>query len=74
VHVAALWQDFKEKRGDDAVSYELYRRVFEQENIEFSHPSQDDCEICLSYNRHCKEQLSDHNADICVTITASKCH
>jgi len=74
VYVAALWRDFAEKFTDLTVSYELYRRVFEEENIAFGQPSQDDCEICQQTDRHSKQQLEDHNADNCMICISSKEH
>ena len=47
------WSDFTNKYKK--ISYELYRQVFESEKITFGEPSQDECEICLTYNLHVKE-------------------
>ena len=61
-----------EKNG--SISYERYRRVFESENIGFGKPSQDECDVCLSYNQHSSDSSTDHNAETCLICTNAKAH
>ena len=42
--------------------------VFKSENIGFSQPSQEKCEICLNYKDHIKD--SDHGSDQCAECIA----
>ena len=42
--ITAMWEDYKSKHGD--ISYIVYQRVFQSENIGFGKPSQDDCDAC----------------------------
>ena len=71
--ITSMWKDFQEKHNIP-VSYELYRQTFYSENISFSQPQQDECEICCSFNRHSKEVLPDHDAEICDICCSSKTH
>jgi len=75
VCVTEMWKDFRTKHSSQSattVSYELYRRVFEEENITFGQPSQDDCEICTAFNRH-HSDLTEHPPD-CAICAASREH
>ena len=45
-----MYSDFKEKGNE--VSYELYRQLFEKQNIGFGENRTDDCETCLKYRQH----------------------
>ena len=50
------------------VTYETHRKVFNQENIGFSQPSQDECEHCLMFKVHDSGKKNDHptgECDIC---------
>ena len=67
-----MWKDYNEHH--DKISYELYRRVFDSENISFATPSQDECDVCLSYQQHCKDVLTEHNADSCDICVNAKSH
>ena len=69
--ITAMWKDFQDMK-DVSVSYELYRQVFDSENISFSQPQQDECEICCSFNRHAKEVLPEHDAAVCDICCYSK--
>ena len=42
-----MYKNFSE---NNKICYKTYCKVFKSENIGFSRPSQDECEICLSYN------------------------
>ena len=65
-----MWRDFTNKY--QKISYELYRQVFESEKITFGEPSQDECEICLTYNLHVKES-GDHD-EACEKCLSGKDH
>jgi len=67
-----MWKDYITRHGK--ISYELYRRVFDSENISFATPSQDECEICLSYKQHSKEFLTEHDGDSCEICVYAKAH
>ena len=52
-------------RGND-VSYDFYRRMFEKENIGFGIPSSDECNECLSFEKHKTDiGMSDHESASC---------
>ena len=40
----------------------------------FATPSQDECDVCLSYQQHCKDVLNEHSADSCDTCVNAKSH
>ena len=52
--IKEMYENFSEKNENNKVSYKTYCNVFKSENIGFSRPSQDECEICLSYKDHIK--------------------
>ena len=45
-----MWRDFQVKKFD--VSCQLYFQVFQRENIGFSRPNQDECNVCAKFNAH----------------------
>ena len=70
--VPAMWRDFNE-HVEQPISYELYRRVFDEQNIAFGQPSQDDCDACITYKRHSNEKLENH-LDDCELCLQSRQH
>ena len=71
--VSAMYDNFLEK--GHSISYEFYRRVFENENIAFATYSSDECTECLNYENHKKESKnSDHDANSCETCVKSESH
>ena len=52
--VVAMWEDRKEKGLD--VSYSLYQKEFRNMSIGFSHPFQNDCNVCQTKTLH-KESM-----------------
>ena len=56
-----MWIDFADK-NPDGDGYQIYFIVFQEENIVFSRPSVDDCEICLMYEDHINGE--DMNEDV----------
>ena len=56
-----IYKNFSENKENNKICYKTYCNVFKSENIVFSRPSQDECEICLSYKDHIKD--SDHDSD-----------
>ena len=66
-----MYKNFSENKENNKICYKTYCNVFKSENIGFSRPSQDECEICLSYKDHIKD--SDHDSNQCVEcITYAK--
>ena len=53
-----MWKNFNES-ANDHVGYATYLRIFKNENIGFSRPSVDECEICLWHNDHLNEKDND---------------
>ena len=56
-----MYKNFPEKKENNKICYKAYCNVSKSENIGFSRPSQDECEICLSHKDHIKD--SDHDSD-----------
>ena len=56
------------------VSYSAYYTVFKSENIGFSRPSVDDCEVCLQFNDHKATNEENHNSDTCDICKQFKIH
>ena len=68
-----MYKNFSENKENNKICYKTYCNVFKSENIGFSRPSQDECEICLSYKDHIKD--SDHDSDQyaeCITYAKHK--
>ena len=68
-----MYKKFSENKENSKICYKTYCNVFNSENIGFSRPSQDKCEICLSYKDHIKD--SDHDSDQyaeCITYAKHK--
>lgn len=61
-----MWKDYKD-RGNPCVSYETYRKIFDEEGITFGQPSTDDCDVCTVYEVHVKDkgECADENCSIC---------
>lgn len=72
--ITAMWEDYKSKHGD--ISYIVYQRVFQSENISFGKPSQDDCDVCEKYKTHCKAMNPDeaHDVDVCERCKVGRDH
>ena len=68
-----MWNDYIEKH--EKFSYYTYRNVFSQENIGFGHPSQDDCDVCATFDAH-KSTISDneHDESSCSECATGKAH
>ena len=64
-----MYKNFSE---NNKICYKTYCNVFKSENIGFSRPSLDECEICLSYKDHIKD--FDHNFDQCAECIAYAKH
>ena len=59
-----MYTDFKDKGNN--ISYELYRKPFEKQNIGFGENRTDDCEICLKYRQHKNDNKeNEHLAENC---------
>jgi hypothetical protein len=69
---SGMWSDFQS--GGTKVSYEMYRRIFDNEHITIGQPPQDECETCLSYKFHTSEQCSDSHDETCVICISAKDH
>ena len=54
--------------------YGVLYNVFKRENNDFSRPSVDDCEVCLRFNDHVKENSENHNSDNCEVCIGFKKH
>ena len=67
-----IYKNFSEKKENNKICYKTYCNVFKSEKIGFSRPSQDECEICLSYKNHIKD--SDHDSDQCAEFTVYAKH
>ena len=63
-----MYKNFSENKENNKNCYKTYCNVFESENIGFSRPSQDKCEICLSYKNNIKD--FDHDSDQCAECIA----
>ena len=63
-----MYKNFSENKENNKICYKTYCNVFKSENIGFSRPSQDECEICLSYKDHIKD--SDHDSNQCAECIA----
>ena len=67
-----MYDDFI-SRGNE-VSYQLYRRLFDSQNIAFGIPSSDECNQCLSYQKHEKDidssQHDSTNCELCCQFQA----
>ena len=50
--IKEMYKNFSENKENNKICYKTYCNVFKSENIGFSRPSQDECEICLSYKDH----------------------
>ena len=70
--ITAMWEDYKSKHGD--ISYIVYQRVFQSENIGFGKPSQDDCDVCAKYKAHCKDPDEAHDVDACEQCKVGRDH
>ena len=68
-----MYDDFID--NGNQVSYELYRKLFDQQNIGFGATSTDECEQCLRYERH-KAQVSEseHSPEECSICSEAKIH
>ena len=67
-----MYKNFPENKENNKICYKTYCSVFKSENIGFSRPSQDECEICLSYKDHNKD--SDHDSNQCVECITYATH
>ena len=60
-----------ENKENNKICYKIYCNVFKSENIGFSRPSQDECEICLSYKDHSTDHSTDH-CEECIAYAKHK--
>ena len=67
-----MYKNFSENEENNKICYKTYCNVFKSEHIGFSWPSQDECEICLSYKDYIKD--SDHESDQCANFIAYTKH
>ena len=65
-----MYKNFSENKENNKICYKTYCNVFKYENIGFSRPSQDECEIYLSH----KELIKDHDSDQCAECIAYAKH
>ena len=67
--ITYMYKKYQEIYGESSASFETYRKVFDTENIGFSLPSADDCEICLEFQNHTKDSVhppdDSAHCDIC---------
>ena len=70
--IKEMYKNFSENKENNKNCYKTYCNVFESENIGFSRPSQDKCEICLSYKNNIKD--FDHDSDQCAECIAYAKH
>ncbi|MES9882743.1 MAG: hypothetical protein ABW185_17895 [Sedimenticola sp.] len=70
--IADMWRDYNEKNLN--VCYSVYRRVFEQENIGFGKPSQDECDVCVINNAHVAAHNDDDDKSACETCRKFEQH
>ena len=67
-----MCKNFSENKENNKIYDKVYCNVFKSENIGFSRPSPDECEICLSSKDHIKD--SDHDSDQCAEFIAYTKH
>ena len=70
--IKEMYKNFSENKENNKICYKTYCNVFKSENIGFSRPSQDECEIFLSCKDHIKD--SDHDPDQCAECRAYAKH
>ena len=70
--IKEMYKNFSENKENNKICYKTYCNVFKSENIGISRPSQDECEISLSYKDHIKD--SDHDSDQCAECIAYAKH
>lgn len=76
-----MYKDYIEKHGEQKISYEKYRQVFEAENIGFSRPSQDERGLNEKFKHHQKQLINNnlivgppHIKDSCLICDNHKIH
>ena len=67
-----MYKNLSENEENNKICYKIYCNVLKSENIVFSRPSQDECEICLSYKDHIRDP--DHDSDQCAECIAHAKH
>ena len=70
--IKEMYKNFSGNKDSNKICYKTYCKVFNSENIGFSRPSQDECEISLSYKNHIKD--FDHDSDQCAECIAYAKH
>ena len=70
--IKEMYKNFSGNKDSNKICYKTYCKVFKSENIGFSRPSQDECEISLSYKNHIKD--FDHDSDQCAECIAYAKH
>ena len=68
--IKAMSDDFNS--NGRVCSYQLYAQVFREENIGFSRPRQDDCDLCQNYKRH--NELDNHDSEQCELCKKATLH
>lgn len=72
ITIIDMLKDFNVKH-EQKVSYELYRKVFDTQNIGYSRPSQDECPTCIKADGHEHDSLAADNAcKACIDISRHK--
>ena len=67
-----MCKNFSENKENNKIYDKVYCNVSKSENIGFSRPSPDECEICLSSKDHIKD--SDRDSDQCAEFIAYTKH
>ena len=63
LNITAMWENYKSTHRD--ISYIVYQRAFQSENIGFGKPLQDKWDVCSKYRTHCKDLDGAHDVDAC---------
>ena len=69
--IKELWMDYKQNHN---VSYQVYQRVFQAENVGFAGPNQDECDLCRNHKEHEKNLNPDHNEEACTICKNATVH
>lgn len=67
-----LWKDYVQQ--NQKISYDVYRKIFDKQNIGFCRPSQDECENCLKNKIHLTEEKGECSKDMCEICVSFKTH
>lgn len=70
--IMSLWKDFCQENFK--ISYEVYRKIFEKQNIGFVSPTQDECETCSKFEKYHDQSSAEHNMETCMECKALELH